>query len=226
MVEDSFTSRSEGVAGKSARDEYEKRRTAREKRLTERFGPKLGLLILCVFGDVRSTSAWDKGSKGEVAVGKALDEIATEGGYFVLHDRQVPRSKANIDHILISDRGVFVIDAKYYQGSIEIRDVGGFFTKKEVLYVSNRNQTKLVEGVKKQVAIVEIALKEAQLQIPVFGMLTFVAGDFPILFKPKEIDGVLINGKGIKSSVFARPLVSGIDLKKANVAIIQALPAK
>jgi hypothetical protein len=226
MTEDPAARHSDGVAGKSARDEYQRRRTAREKRLTERFGAKLGMFILFAFGDARSTAAWDKGSKGEVAVGKALDEIATEGGYFVLHDRQIPRSKANIDHILISDRGVFVIDAKYYKGLIEIRDVGGLFTTKEILFVSNRNQTKLVESVKKQVAIVEIALKEAQLQIPLFGMLAFVAGDFPIFFKPKEIDGVLINGKGIKSSVLARPRVSGIDLKKANVAIIQALPAK
>jgi Nuclease-related domain len=34
-------------------------------------------------------------------------------GWAVLHDLAVPRSRANIDHLVIGPGGVFVIDSKH-----------------------------------------------------------------------------------------------------------------
>jgi Nuclease-related domain len=44
-----------------------------------------------------------------------------------LHDRRVSGSRANIDLFVIGPAGVFVIDAKRYEGQICIRDVDGEF---------------------------------------------------------------------------------------------------
>jgi hypothetical protein len=226
MEKESDSSNSEGTAGKSARDEYQKRVASTEKKRIRVFGPKIGKFLNLVIADSQSTSAWDKGNQGEVAVGIFLDRYSNESGFFALHDRQIPRSKANIDHILITDRGVFVIDAKNHKGMIQTRNVGGILSRKETLFIANKNQTKLVEGVKKQVLILEKALEEANIQVSVIGMLAFFGGNFPILFKPKMIDGVLINGKGIQEGILSQPLNSNLDLKAISNILKVKFPAK
>jgi hypothetical protein len=45
-----------------------------------------------------------------------------------LHDRRVSGTRANIDHFVIGPAGVFVIDAKRYEGQIHIRGVDGEFS--------------------------------------------------------------------------------------------------
>ena len=46
-----------------------------------------------------------------------------------LHDRRVPKGRANIDHIVIGAAGVYVVDAKHYKNAkISIRRSGGFLS--------------------------------------------------------------------------------------------------
>jgi Nuclease-related domain len=45
-------------------------------------------------------------------------------GWAVLHDLAVPRSQANIDHLVIGPGGVFVIDSKQYQGRLQLPPTG------------------------------------------------------------------------------------------------------
>jgi hypothetical protein len=61
------------------------------------------------------------GARGEE---KLAGAILAMPGVNVLHDRRVPGSSANIDHIVIAPAGIFVVDAKLYQGLIRIRDRG------------------------------------------------------------------------------------------------------
>lgn len=63
--------------------------------------------------------AWRDGAMGEEAVASHLAKTCPD--VVVLHDRRMPRSRANIDHIAIAPSGVFVIDAKRYRGKIEVR---------------------------------------------------------------------------------------------------------
>lgn len=90
-----------GVAGASARRKYERRKAKDEARLHEKWG-KLGGLAVTLFGGVRLDSL-------------VSEEIA------VLHDRRVPRSRANIDHIAITQAGIWVIDAKRYRGRPQVK---------------------------------------------------------------------------------------------------------
>jgi hypothetical protein len=59
---------------------------------------------------------------------------------FVLHDRRIPRTRANIDHIAVTRSGaVWAIDAKNYRGKVQRVDKGGWFATDERLYVGSRD---------------------------------------------------------------------------------------
>jgi ribosomal protein L34 len=76
-------------------------------------------------------------------------------GLAVLHDRRIPGSKANIDHIAITGSGIWVIDAKRYKGRPELKVEGGVLRPRvEKLLIGQRDCTKLVDGVLKQVDVV------------------------------------------------------------------------
>jgi hypothetical protein len=217
---------SDGEAGRSAREQSQKKIARNQEKRVQLFGTKLGKILNFILPDTQTAKSWSKGFEGEFAVGKFLDKFSEENGFFVLHDRKILGSKANIDHILISDRGVFVIDAKNYRGPIRLRDSGGLFNSSEVLYIGTRNQTQLVNGVKGQVKIVETALKSAGFDFPVVGILAFFNADFPILFKPEKVDGVLINGKGIEVSIFSQPEMKNTPTEKVSSFLREYFPSK
>ena len=217
---------SDGEAGRSAREQYEKKVAAKQAKRIDVFGLRIGKVLNFLIADSKTAPAWNKGATGEKAVGEFLNKFAQENGFRVLHDRAIPGSKANIDHILISNRGIFVIDAKNYSGKVEIRNVGSLFNSKEVLYVGNRNQSKIVEGVKKQVSIVSDALTASQLSSPVTGVLAFFGAEFPVFFAPQVIDGVLINGKGLATAISSQDVVEGINIESVTEYLKKAFPAK
>ncbi|WP_243399042.1 nuclease-related domain-containing protein [Cryobacterium zongtaii] len=181
-----------GTAGASAKREYERRRDRRDSRIRDEH-PYLGKLILAVTDEPQSTRAWATGARGEEALGQRLDKLRlSHPGVYVLHDRRIPRTTANIDHIAVSAAGVFVIDAKKYQGRPSLRVEGGLFRPRtENLMVGSRDCTKQVNGVHKQVDLVRSALKSAGLeQIPVHGVLCFVDADWPLIGGAFIVDGV------------------------------------
>lgn len=185
----------QNVPGASARKEYEKRLAAREARVLKDF-PRIGRLLIRIITPSQRTTAWGKGALGEEAIGDLLNQYATENNWVILHDLAIPNSKANIDHVLITNFAVFVIDSKNYQGLIEVRETGSIFQGyQKDLYIGGRKKTALITGIAKQVQLISAEMSES---VPVRGVLAFYKGEFPLLFKPSEIDGVLINSKGIK----------------------------
>ena len=171
-----------GTAGASAKREYERRKDKRETRIREAH-PHLGALILALSDDPQSTRAWAVGARGEEVLGQRLDKIAGQGVH-VLHDRRIPGTRANIDHIVVCPTGVFVIDAKKYTGRRpSLRVDGGLFRPRtETLMVGSRDRSNLVAGARKQVDLVRAALDHAGLaEIPVHGVLCFVEADWPLI---------------------------------------------
>ncbi|WP_113701772.1 nuclease-related domain-containing protein [Nonomuraea lactucae] len=71
-----------------------------------------------------SAAAWRKGAAGERATARRLRSLEL-AGYIVLHDRALPRSRANIDHLVIGPTGVFVIDSKKWHRRTTIKPGGG-----------------------------------------------------------------------------------------------------
>ena len=166
-----------GVAGASARREFERRKAKREERVRAKH-PKLGGFLLAVSDAPQSTTAWDVGALGEERLGKGLDRLRSDT-VRLLHDRRIPRTKANIDHLAVTANGVFVIDAKKYRGRPHLKVEGGFLRPRvERLLVGSRDCTRLVDGVLKQVEVVCGLLDE---DIPVHGVLCFVEADWPLI---------------------------------------------
>lgn len=164
-----------GIAGASARREFQRRHERREAQIRERH-KRLGGVILALSSDPRSTTAWAAGARGEETIGRNLEALRAEG-IAVLHDRRVPGSRANIDHIVISTAGVFVVDPKNYRGKVEQRDVGGLFRTDLRLYVGGRDRTKLVKEMKQQVAAVRavLSLDQKWSDVPVTAALVFIS---------------------------------------------------
>jgi hypothetical protein len=170
-----------GTAGSSARREYERRSAKREARIREAH-PRLGGVILALSEEPQSTTAWARGARGEEVLGHGLD--ALEGrGVRTLHDRRIPRTRANIDHLAVGPTGVHVIDAKRYRGRPALRVEGGILRPRvQRLVVGTRDCTRLVDGVLKQVEVVRGALDRAFLaDVPVHGVLCFVDADWPLI---------------------------------------------
>lgn len=166
-----------GIPGASARREFERRRTASEHRIRSKH-PKLGGLILAVTETPQSTNAWDTGARGEERLGARLNGLANVS-LRVLHDRRIPKSRANIDHLAITPSGVFVIDAKKYKGRPEHQVEGGVLRPRvEKLMVGKRDRSSLVDSVLKQVQVVSDIVGP---EVPVTGVLCFVEADWPLI---------------------------------------------
>jgi nuclease-like protein len=109
-----------GVAGASALREFERRKAKRDARIDERFG-RFAKVVHAVTIEPPTTRAWATGAVGEQLIAAVLAEVL---GVNALHDRRVPGTRGNIDHIVIGQGGVFVVDAKKLDGIIEIRNRG------------------------------------------------------------------------------------------------------
>jgi hypothetical protein len=178
-----------GTPGGSARREHERRRTRREAETRERH-PRLGNLLLRVQAAPASETAWDTGAAGEEALASHLTKSCPNA--IVLHDRRMPRSRANIDHLAVAPSGVFVIDAKRYKGKIEVRKP--FFGEPRLL-IAGRDKKKLVEGLARQQEAVRAALADAVPEMPVHACFCFLnpagqsgGSDLP-LFRTQSING-------------------------------------
>lgn len=195
----------DGHGGTSALAEYHRRHDARRDRVMTRF-PRAGRLLLAVFDDPQTTRAWSVGAKGERLLAGSLASIAGDT-VRVLNDRQMPRSKANIDHVVVCASGVFVVDAKRYRNARpERRTEGGLFTPRtELLFVGGRNRTPLVAGMTRQVAQVRAALEADAPDVPVRGVLCFVEADWPLFADPFTVDDVTVMWPRRLRSVLTAP---------------------
>lgn len=134
---------------------------------------------------------WRLGAEGEELLADFLEEQLADTPVRLLHDRRMPGTKGNIDHIAIAPTGVFVIDAKHYNGPIEKRvDDGLPGSRPERLIVNGRDRTCLFEGLRRQGEATTNALKDLPGEpVAVSLMLCFVNGRFPQLGVP-IVDGI------------------------------------
>jgi hypothetical protein len=184
-----------GVPGASARHRYERLHAQREQRARERLG-RLGGLYLALTNDPQSTVAWAQGSRGERLLGEHLEKLQDARVVHVLHDRRIPGTRSNIDHIAVTRSGtVWAIDAKNYSGKVQRVDKGGWFSTDLRLYVGRRDCTRLVHGMAQQVSAIRSAIGEGvsrKVGVEVRAALCFTGAEWPLLAKPFELGGVWI----------------------------------
>jgi hypothetical protein len=186
-----------GTAGGSAMREFERRQARdaarHEARVAESTASIQSLFGTGFLGKVavflavdetpprrHSTRAWETGAIGEERVAARLDALG-EVGVISLHDRRIPGTRANIDHLVVTPWGVWIVDAKRYVGKkVDFDVVDSFlgFGGRKRLLVGGRDKTALVEGVEWQVAKVQEALGP---DVEVRGCLCFVESEWPLL---------------------------------------------
>jgi hypothetical protein len=145
-------SRSFGVPGESARHQPDTHRKRREE--LERLE--------------RREHNWDGGAEGEVSTGDAIAARCPTA--VALHDRRMPESRANIDHIVLVPSGVWVIDSKRMKGRIKVEDARDGTQR---LLINGHNETRLVHKLTGQLNAVKAALDAIDPQLPVHGAFCF-----------------------------------------------------
>jgi len=213
-----------GTAGGSAQREHDRRAARREERVKARFGRGFGGLLLAVVDEPQSTRAWAKGARGEQ---KLAEAIAGLPDVVALHDRRVPGTRGNIDHLVIASAGLFVVDAKHYDGRLRIRDKGGLFHTDNRLYVGGRDCSHLADNMAWQVKAVETLLASVEVTMPVTPVLCFIDVDWPLLFAPDSFRGVrLEDPKSLRKLITATPAFGAAAIDKLVRILAAGFPAK
>ncbi len=163
-----------GTAGASARREHARRLANREKRVREKH-PHVGGLMLALGSAPTHETVWARGAGGEEHVAKFLAKHL-KADVIALHDRAIPGSRANIDHIVVAPSGVWVIDSKRYKGKVAV--VKPLFARTK-LTINGRDKSKLIDGLANQVTLVKAVMVEIAPNVPVRGALCFVDSDMP-----------------------------------------------
>jgi hypothetical protein len=172
--------------------------------------------------DPQSTRAWAAGAQGEEWVGGNLERLLSNKA-LLLHDRRVPRTRGNIDHIAIAASGVWVVDAKNYSGRVELRDAGGWFRIDKRLYIGGWDRTNLIDGLDWQATAVERCV--ADLVVPVRPILCLVKG-WSRWQKPFEIDGTRVTWSTQLAEWIAEPgPLNSATVEQVAARLSRALPA-
>lgn len=101
-------------------------------------------VLTAVFAGRQSTEAWRIGAEGERMTARALEKLPTS--YQVVHDLPMPRSKANIDHVVVGPTGVFTVETKNYKNGMVIK--GG------QVFSGGRRMDRVVQQARRQAAAV------------------------------------------------------------------------
>lgn len=176
-----------GVPGAGPQRGYERRRARQDERIDKKWG-RLAPLAKFLSDEPQHTAALSKGADGERRLAAHLEREIGDGAIF-LHSRKIPNG--DIDHLAITPSGIYVIDAKNYKGRVEARDVGNWRTVDRRLYVNGRDQSKLVDGMGKQLDAVARALRSSNLaETPTHPVLCFTDSEWGFFAKPLSFAGV------------------------------------
>jgi len=216
------TSLATGVAGASAQREHEKRHNRREERIEQKWGRLAGVVKL-LSEDPQNITAWAKGSEGERRLAAHLERTIGERTV-LLHDRKVPKTRGNIDHLAIATSGMWIIDAKNYRGMVEHRDVGGWFKTDQRLFVGGRDRTKMAHGLGWQMAAVRTVI--AEVEVPITGVLCFTDAEWRLFTKPFQQSGVWVTWAQKLAEMIAEPgPLTPVDIARIAHRLATALPS-
>jgi hypothetical protein len=161
---------------------------------------------------------WEPGAIGEQRVGPLLERLRPFGAV-PLHDRRIPGSQANIDHVVIAPSGVWIVDSKNYRGRIERRGR----RSDARLFVDRRDRTSLVTGTTKQYDAVRYAITNGN--VPIHRVLCFTGSEWPFFAKPFELDGVWVTWPKALIATITHAGGDGVSVSEISAELAERLPA-
>jgi hypothetical protein len=200
--------------------EYERRKRNRELRTREDH-PRIGGFLLAVRGAPQHERAFHSGEIGEREVAAALERRTADGPTILLHDRRMPGGYGNIDHLAIAPTGVFVIDAKNIKGKVRVANP--MFGPSRLM-VSGHNRTRLIDGLERQVSVVQRALSACGQEIPVRGVLCFTSAELPLLGTLRMRGHLLVHCKALARRLNAKGPLEPPAIDTLAHSLAKALP--
>jgi len=174
------------------------------------------------------TGAWAVGAQGERTVADRLRPLSARG-IAVLHDRRIPGGRANIDHIAVGPRGVFVIDAKVVSGKVALRTAPWPRRRRSrTLVVGGRRRPDVVPGILRQVAAVQGVLRSRpeDLDTPVRPLVVVVGAARRHRDSPLSVDGVWVGSPAaMVREIRGRGRLRPDDIRRLARHIAERLPA-
>jgi hypothetical protein len=206
-------------AGQSAQAHHDQLVTAWRAGWRQRH-PILGPLVCALLGEPRRLGRWADGAAAEQVVAHVLAGATPE--VLVLHDRRIPHSSANIDHLAIGPTGVFVVDTKRRRGT-PVRVTG--FGRRRTLWLGRCVGDDILASAHRQAATVTAALAGAGTRgVPVKPTLVFVDSHWR-LRKPTVVAGVLVAQPDGLARIVSRPgPLSPTDVATVGRVLAARLP--
>ena len=147
--------------------------------------------------------SWDKGARGERMTADDLAPLL-ERGFVLLHDRQIPGSQANIDHIAVGPTGMFVIETKHLSGKVEVIQ--------DKLFVSGRLRSNYIDETYREAYAAQVAVRELlePLKATVVPVLCIHGARMP--WFDHAVAGVdLVSGSGLERLLSEGPTILSDD---------------
>lgn len=138
---------------------------------------RFGGLRLAIGAAPAHERVWLSGAEGEEEVARRLAKHLGHQA-ILLHDRRMPGSRANIDHLVVAPSGIWVIDAKRYKGKVAVSKP--FFGEAKLM-IAGRNKSRLADGLARQVDAVAVVMSELGVALPVHGAFCFVDSELPTI---------------------------------------------
>ena len=174
----------------------------------------LGLVIAVAAPPIaQSTQSWATGAEGEVATAALLDPLVPLGAV-VLHDRRIPGSRANVDHIVVSPGGVFVVETKSYKYEVGSRN--------GVLTTGGR-RTGAVAEVRREAAAVERVVDRPVIPLIVVhrARVSVRTVDGIRVLRPSELQAAITGHPAVLSPAEVSELAARIDKAMPRAALRQ-----
>ncbi|MDT0377282.1 nuclease-related domain-containing protein [Streptomyces sp. DSM 42041] len=119
----------------------------------------------------RQAARWQAGADGERRTADRLQPL-TDQGWTLLHDRALPSSRANVDHLAISRRGVVVlVDSKRWSARYRLH------TARDRLLHGTRDVTHRLDGLHHEASTVAELLGTAVLPVAVIDGAPVAGGE-------------------------------------------------
>ncbi len=149
--------------------------------------------LIRLLDEPRREQAWRRHGDGERSTTDRLERLLRDTSVVVLHDRRIPRTRANIDHLAVGPGGVTVIDSEDCAGKVRVERRALIRPPTEHLMIAGSDRTSLVEGVARQIRVVRQVLERlGGPELEVRGCLCVVTGDGLPLLGRLQVRGVAV----------------------------------
>lgn len=140
----------------------------------------------------RQEMPWTAAVESEQRFADMLDrELSKEA--IVLHDRPLEGARGHIDHLVVAPSGVWVIGANAHAGRIEQRPDDASGEVRRLLYVNNRDRTKLATKMSWQADAVHKHLALAGMdRAEVHSAICFTSAEWEVNGQPFMVDGTWV----------------------------------